>query len=100
AAHRRLGLAAGLSEASLDRLQAGQDPGFEGDEAIAHAVAKELTAGSLLSPDTYARAVAAFGETGLIELVTLVGYYGLISFTLNAFDIELTDGMVDPFPDA
>ncbi|MFV0524355.1 MAG: carboxymuconolactone decarboxylase family protein [Acidimicrobiales bacterium] len=99
AAHRRLGLAAGLSEASLDRLQAGEDPGFEGDEAVAHTVATELTAGSRLTSATYARAVEAFGEAGLIELVTLVGYYGLISFTLNAFDIELEDGMVDPFPD-
>ncbi|MFV0258237.1 MAG: hypothetical protein ACK5PP_07300, partial [Acidimicrobiales bacterium] len=70
AAHRRLALAAGLREASLDRLQAGQDQGFEGDEDIAHAVDKELTAGSPLSPHTYAPQVSSFGETGLIELVT------------------------------
>jgi 4-carboxymuconolactone decarboxylase len=43
--------------------------------------------------------VAAFGETGTVELVTTIGYYCLISLTLNAFDVKLADGMQDPFPD-
>ena len=35
----------------------------------------------------------------MIELVATVGYYCLISLTLNAFEIPLEAGMRDPFPE-
>ena len=98
AAHRRLGIRAGVSEAAIDRLQAGEPPLFEGDEAVAHALTDELLREHRLSQVTYNQAFTTFGETGLIELVTLIGYYCLISHTLNAFDVDLVDGMKDPFP--
>jgi 4-carboxymuconolactone decarboxylase len=99
AAHRRLALRAGVSEALLDQLQVGERPDFAGDEAIAHALTHELMHEHRPSQATYDQALAAFGETGLIELVTLIGYYCLVSHTLNVFDVDLVDGMVDPFPD-
>lgn len=99
AAHRRLAIRAGVSEAAIDRLQAGQPPLLEGDEAAAHALTDELLRNHRVSPATYDRGRAAFGEAGLVELVSLVGYYCLISHTLNAFEVDLVDGMEDPFPD-
>jgi 4-carboxymuconolactone decarboxylase len=48
---------------------------------------------------TYVAACDTFGETGLIELVGIIGYYCMVSLTLNAFEVSLTDGMEDPFPD-
>ena len=73
--------------------------GFEGDEAVAHALADELVRQQRPSQAPYDQAVAAFGEAGLIELTTLIGYYVLISYTLNTFDVALVDGMEDPFPE-
>lgn len=99
AAHRRLALRAGVSEAAIDRLQAGEPPLLEGEEAIAHALTDQLLRKHRLSPATYDSARSAFGEAGLIELVSLVGYYCLISHTLNAFEVDLVDGMEDPFPE-
>lgn len=99
AAHRRLALRAGVSEAAIDRLQAGRVPDLEGDEEVAHALTDELLRSHRPSQETFDRALEAFGQSGLIELVTLVGYYGLVSYTLNAFDVDLAEGMVDPFPD-
>ena len=99
AAHRRLALAAGVDEDLLNALQAGKRPPATGDEAIAHAVAEELLTHHRLSDGTYADALAAFEEAGLVELVSLIGYYAMISFTLNAFDVDLVDGMVDPWPE-
>jgi 4-carboxymuconolactone decarboxylase len=87
-----------VSEAAIGRLQAGEPPLLEGDEATAHALTDELLRNHRLSPTTYASAHSAFGESGLIELVSLVGYYCLISHTLNAFEVDLVDGMEDPFP--
>jgi 4-carboxymuconolactone decarboxylase len=52
-----------------------------------------------IDSDTYAAAQAQFGEQGLIELVSIVGYYGMVSLTLNAFEVPLSADMEDPFPD-
>jgi alkylhydroperoxidase family enzyme len=43
---------------------------------------------------------ARFTEPGLIELVTVIGFYSLVSLSLNAFDVEVPDDMVDSFPEA
>ncbi len=98
AAHRRLAMAAGVDEAALDRLRSGDPPGLHGDEALAHDVTAQLLGDHRIRPDTYATALDALGEQGTIELVTIVGYYCLVSLTLNAFEIPVADDMDDPFP--
>ena len=52
-----------------------------------------------VTDDELRAAFAEFGEQGLIELVGIVGYYCLVSLTLNAFEVPLTGSMQDPFPD-
>jgi hypothetical protein len=47
--------------------------------------------------DLYARAEAEFGRKTLVELVVLAGYYGLMGFTLNAFEADLPPGVAQPF---
>ena len=98
AAHRPIAVAAGVDAAALDRLAAGQDPGFTGDDAAAHAVATELLRDHVISETTYADAAARFGVQGVVELVTTVGYYGLNALLLNGFEIDLAPGMDDPLP--
>ncbi|NND75334.1 MAG: carboxymuconolactone decarboxylase family protein [Ilumatobacter sp.] len=99
AAHRPMALAAGVDEAALDALAIGDDPGFEDDLRAAHAVAMELLSEHRLTDETFADARARFGEQGVVELVTTVGYYSLISLMLNGFESPLPAGMTDPFPD-
>jgi 4-carboxymuconolactone decarboxylase len=36
-----------------------------------------------VSDDTYAKAVAAFGERGVIDTVSITGYYTLLAMVLN-----------------
>jgi 4-carboxymuconolactone decarboxylase len=50
-----------------------------------------------LTADEFARADAEFGRQGLVELVTLAGYYGMIAAVLNAFDVDLPPGASLPF---
>lgn len=50
-----------------------------------------------LTDEQYARAEAGFGRQGLIELITLAGYYGLIGFVLNAFAVDLPAGVAPAF---
>ena len=99
AAHRRLALQAGVDEAALEALAEGVEPQLAGDEALAHRVATSLLQAHRLDDDTYAAALAAFGESGVIELVSVIGYYVLVALTLNAFEVPLTAGMTSPFPE-
>lgn len=99
AAHRGLAIAAGVDEAALDRLAVGRDPGFDGDEAAAHAVVVELLRDHALSDVTFSEGVERFGTTGMVELTTTVGYYSLNAMLLNGFEIDLAPGMADPWPD-
>ena len=40
----------------------------------------------------YDKAIQLLGETGTVELVGLLGYYSLVSMTLNTFDVGIPDG--------
>jgi 4-carboxymuconolactone decarboxylase len=98
-AHRALAIKAGVSEQALDQLTAGEHPDFSGDEQLSHSIASQMLNQHRILDDTYAHGLEVFGETALIELVATVGYYCLISLTLNAFEIPLEPGMRDPFPE-
>ena len=77
----------------------GETPNLEdaGDKA-AYALANELHNNHKMSDDTYAAAKAQFGEEGVAELIGLCGFYGLVSMTLNGFDVDLPEGATPPFP--
>jgi 4-carboxymuconolactone decarboxylase len=38
------------------------------------------------------------GQRGVVELVGILGYYGLISMTIVAFEVPLPEGAPEPFP--
>ncbi len=40
----------------------------------------------------YGKAIEMLGEKGVVELVGLLGYYTLVSMTLNTFEVELPEG--------
>ena len=79
-------------------MVAGEEPDLAGDELLAFTIASQMVNQHSLMDDVLL-GVQAFGETGMIELTATIGYYCLISLTLNTFRIPLTDGMQDPFPE-
>jgi 4-carboxymuconolactone decarboxylase len=97
-AHAPMGLKAGLDAAAIEAIRVGKTPNLaKPDEAAVYAFASELLKTRKVSDATYSRAVAALGERGVIELVGILGYYGLISMTINAFEVPLPDGAPQPF---
>ena len=99
-AHRRIALDAGLSESIIDGIKQGNLP----EEATpaqqcVHRFARELLDSRRVSDSTYDEALALLGEKGVIELVTLMGYYVIVSMTLNAFEVGLPEGAELPFAD-
>ena len=44
-------------------------------------------------------AVTILGESGLTEVIAIIGYYTLIGNTLNVFEVAVPDGITPPFPE-
>ena len=59
--------------------------------------ATELVRTRRVSQATFDRAKKELNETGVIDLVGIIGYYSLVSVTLNAFEIPLPEGEKLPF---
>ena len=99
-AHLPLAIAGGLAPEIAESIRRGKTPKFtKADEAAVHAFATELITTKRVSAPTYAATVALIGERGTIDLVGILGYYALISMTINAFEVALPEGVADPFGD-
>ena len=95
-AHSRMALEAGVSPDVIESVRRGETPPFADDsERVVHFVARELVSTGSLAEATHAEAETLLGPAGLVELVSLCGYYTLVSYTLNAFAVPLPAG-VDP----
>lgn len=96
--HAPIALAAGVDPGVVEAIRTGASPAFaREDEAALHGFATELLDHRQVSNAAYARALKALGETGVIDLVGILGYYGLISMTINAFEIPVPPPEIDPF---
>jgi 4-carboxymuconolactone decarboxylase len=89
-AHSRMAREHGVPDAVVDAIGRGENPPFEADdERTVYAAARQLAGDGRLDANAYAAAQQLLGDQGLVELVSLCGYYSLISFVLNAFDVGL-----------
>jgi 4-carboxymuconolactone decarboxylase len=97
-AHARMAREHGVPEAVVAAIEHGDDPPFTAaDERIVYLVARELAETGQVSDEHYDAALDLLGDTGMIELVSLCGYYTLISFLLNAFRVPLPPGASPAF---
>jgi 4-carboxymuconolactone decarboxylase len=93
----------GIPDEVMTALHDGRPPFADDDqspEAVVHRFAKQLVSTGRVSDDRYAAAKQLLGEQAVVELVLLVGYYSLVSFTLNAFEVPLPEGVSPAWPDA
>jgi len=96
--HVPIALKSGLDAKVIDAIRTGRKPKFkENDENIVYQAARELWTTHQLSTALYKRAIKQFGVETLVELVGILGYYGLISLTIKAFEVPLPRGARKPF---
>ena len=99
-AHAPMAIEHGVDPSVIDALRAGRVPDFErDDERIVYEVVSQLFDRHRVDAETYAAAEELLGEVGLVELVSTVGYYCLISLTLNLFEVPLPEGEHPSWPD-
>lgn len=97
-AHAEIAAEAGLPAPVIEALRLGERPALERpDLQAAYDVVTEFFATNRVSDATYARAVASFGEKGLVDLVGLAGAYMIVCMTLAVFDLGVPPGEPDPF---
>ncbi len=92
-AHVRFAHEAGIPEAVTEAIRNGETPELpDAEQRIVHAAAVELTRDHRLSDATFTEAVEVLGLPALVDLIGVVGYYGMVSLTLNTFEIPTPDG--------
>jgi 4-carboxymuconolactone decarboxylase len=82
--HYPQAIQAGLRRDVAEAIADGRRPsGMAPDEEAAYDLSTEVLRNKRVSDDTYRRAIAAFGEQGVIELLGLNGYYVLLATVMN-----------------
>jgi 4-carboxymuconolactone decarboxylase len=97
--HYKHAMKAGLNPAIAQAIAEGRRPaGMAADEEALHELLTEVLHNKSVSDATYARAVGAFGEQGVIELIAVAGYYAMLAMILNVARKELPAGQEPMLP--
>jgi 4-carboxymuconolactone decarboxylase len=101
-AHYQLALKAGLREDIARAVAEGRRPErMAEDEEILYNFCTELHQNRSVSDATYARALKAFGEQGIVDAIGISGYYTLLAMVLNTARTPVPAGRepaLHPFP--
>ena len=96
--HAPIARQCGVSPAHVDALAEGRRPeAMPDDLALVHDFLEELLTHRGVSDATYARALALFGERGIVDLSALCGYYSLLAMVMNVARTPLPEGAATPF---
>jgi|SRR5690242_6657336 len=93
-AHKRAALAAGVSPAIVDAIAAGKRPAqMQPDEEAVYNFGTELLRTKQVSDATFQAAKTAVGERGVVDMISVMGYYQLVSMLLNVDRYPLGEGV-------
>lgn len=82
--HAPLAQAAGVSPAAMEAIRTGHAPaGLSAELQTAYDFCIELLGSNEVADPLYHQASEAFGEAGVVELSTLIGYFAMVSWLMN-----------------
>jgi 4-carboxymuconolactone decarboxylase len=92
-AHHRGALQAGVSPAVCDAIAEGERPSaMPPDEEAVYNFATELLEKKQVSDATFDAAKKLLGERGVVDLISVMGWYGTVSMYLNVDRYPLPEG--------
>ncbi|MGD0025618.1 MAG: carboxymuconolactone decarboxylase family protein, partial [Xanthobacteraceae bacterium] len=98
AMHAAIAEKQGVKRETIRDLQAGRAPkSAPRDEMAIYAFVKELYAQRRVGDANFKRVQKLLGDAGTVELVGILGYYAMVSMTLNVFRMPLPEGTPAPF---
>lgn len=94
ASHVKLGKDAGVPAATIDVIAATADlDTLEPEEAVIVRYVRELAGpGHRVSDATFEATRSLLGDQGVVDLTGLLGYYAIVGYTLNAFEVAPPEG--------
>jgi 4-carboxymuconolactone decarboxylase len=96
-AHYPLAMKAGLDAKVADELALGKRPSaMSDDEAAVYEFCIQLHRTRNVDDATFNRALALFGERGVVDLIGVSGYYTAVSMTLNVAHVMPPEGTALP----
>ena len=96
-AHHAAAVKAGLKPEIVAAVAEGRRPEqMAEDETILYDLCMELQKNHSVSDATYARALAKFGEAGIVETASIAGYYSLLAMVMNTARTPLPAGAKPP----
>ena len=98
--HRNAAREVGIDEAVIAAIRDGKTPKI-GDEteAAVYAFCHEVLEKKSVSDETFHRVDSLLGRPALIDLMGLIGFYGVVAITLNAFNIPPAGGAAPELKD-
>jgi 4-carboxymuconolactone decarboxylase len=97
-AHAPRAVEYGVAQSVLDDVLAGRRPASgRPEEVLVYDLCQTMHATHALPRPLYDAGVKTFGEQGLAELMAVIGYYTLVSMTLNAFEVQVGPGQQPVF---
>jgi 4-carboxymuconolactone decarboxylase len=100
AAHATIAEKQGVKPETIKAIQAGRAPkSAPKDEMAIYDFVKELYAKRRVSTPTFNKVKKLLGDAGTVELVGILGYYAMVSMTLNTFKAPLPEGVKPGFPE-
>lgn len=97
--HAEAAKVAGLGADCIEAIRLGKAPIFTGDEEREiYEYARLLVQAGNVPDGVHAAIVDRWGPRGAVELTGVIGYYTMVSMTLNAHGIPLPDGAAPPLP--
>ncbi|MGD9827401.1 MAG: carboxymuconolactone decarboxylase family protein [Hyphomicrobiaceae bacterium] len=97
-AHGPIAIKAGLDPKIVEAIADGRRPDrMDDDETLVHDFCTEMfRRGMSVSDSTYERALARFGEQGVVEMVGVSGYYTMLAMLMNVARTALPEGAKPP----
>ncbi len=94
ASHVKIGTEAGVPAATIELIATRADLAtLDPDEAAIVRYVRELMGAThRISDATFEATRTALGEQGVVDLTGLLGYYSIVGYTLNAFEVEPPPG--------
>ncbi|MBT2336623.1 carboxymuconolactone decarboxylase family protein [Variovorax paradoxus] len=91
-AHKALALKAGMDPKLPAAIAARNEPEIEDERArIIYALCSALLKTGRAAQPLYGSAIEQLGEQGVTEVLGILGYYSLVSFTLNTYELGLPE---------
>jgi 4-carboxymuconolactone decarboxylase len=85
--HEAAALKVGVPQAAVDSVKFSKDAkGLDDRDALVIQFGRELFRAKHISPGTFSRAIAVFGQRGTVELIGVMADYSMVGLMLRAVD--------------